>query len=149
MIDLIFRNSTSDKKYGSKLFEKVLETVVNELELKNDFSLSVNLTVESKMRELNKKHRNKNQPTDVLSFPTNEKSEIHNPKFVIQDIGDIFICLSIAKNEAKRENIDTEYKLAQLTTHGFLHLLGYDHEKSVQDADKMFKTEARILNKLG
>ena len=145
MIDLIFRNLTSDKKYGPKFFENVLETAVNELGLKNDFSLSVNLTVESKMRELNKKHRNKNQPTDVLSFPTDEKSAISS----IQDLGDIFICLSIAKKDARVENIDIRYKLAQLTTHGFLHLLGYDHEKSDEDADKMFKIEARILNKLG
>ena len=144
MIDLIFRNLTSDKKYGPKFFENVLETAVNELGLKNDFSLSVNLTVESKMRELNKKHRNKNQPTDVLSFPTDEKSAISS----IQDLGDIFICLSIAKKDARVENIDIRYKLAQLTTHGFLHLLGYDHEKSEHDAGIMFKTEARILNKL-
>ncbi len=64
------------------------------------------------------------------------------------DLGDLFICLSIAKNEAKRENITIREKLAQLTVHGFLHLSGYNHEKSKNDADVMFRIEGKILNKL-
>ena len=54
----------------------------------------------------------------------------------------------IAKKEAKRENIDTKEKLAQLTVHGFLHLLGYDHEKSKKDSKKMFDLENKILNSI-
>lgn len=147
MIDLVFQNLTSDKGYNVFFFKNILETAAQELKIKGRMGVSVNLVGEAKIKELNKKYRNKNKLTDVISFPINEKSEIYNPKFIIQDIGDIFICLSIAKNEAKRENIEIEYKLAQLTVHGFFHLLGYDHEKSEEDADKVFSLEKKILSK--
>ena len=149
MFDLVFQNSTSDKKYTSKFFEKILLTGISELKLsKKNIEVSVSLVGEGKIKELNKKYRNKNKITDVLSFPMSEKSVIRNSKFVIQDLGDIFICLSFAKKEAKSENIDIETKLAQLTVHGFLHLLGYDHERSIKDAKEMFGLENKILGKL-
>ena len=76
------------------------------------------------------------------------KSEIRNSKFVIHDLGDIFICLPFAKNDAKSENVSIEKKLSQLAAHGFLHLLGYDHEKSQAEARRMFGLESQILKKL-
>ncbi|MBI2674284.1 MAG: rRNA maturation RNase YbeY [Candidatus Yanofskybacteria bacterium] len=170
MLNLVFRNSTSDKKYGSKFFEKILKTAARELKIKGDFSVSVNLVSELKIRALNKKYRNKDKPTDVLSFPLNfaqcakfadlcghpakagtrtyAESITQLPDYLITDIGDIFVCLSIAKKEAKRENVSIDKKLAQLTAHGFLHLLGYDHEKSKKDAEKMFELESQILRKI-
>ncbi len=155
MLDLVFKNSTADKKYGSKLFEKILVAGTKELKLGNkNTTISVNLVGESKIKELNKKYRNKDKVTDVLSFPLAQKLEIGNWKLEIPksnarafDLGDIFICLSFAKNEAKSENISIESKLARLTVHGFLHLLGYDHEKSKKEEVKMFKLENQILNK--
>jgi len=160
MISMVFRNSTSDKRYGSKFFEKILKTAAKELKIKDNFSVSVNLVGEKKIQELNKKYRHKNKPTDVLSFPLN--SIFHIPYSIPQDIGDVFVCLSIAKNDAKRENITIKEKLAQLTVHGFLHLLGYEHpddevsgprlkrrgEKSKRDAEEMFKLERKILDKI-
>jgi len=166
MLNLVFHNSTSAKKYNSKFFEKILKTAIREIrkhekpqerERKESarFSMSVNLVEEKKIRELNKKYRDKNKPTDVLSFPLQEKLEIGNwklespkSKTLVFDLGDIFICLSIAKNDAKRENITIEEKLKQLTAHGFLHLQGYEHEKSKRGAEEMFGLERRIFEKL-
>ena len=147
MIDLVFKNYTSLRAPGNSFFKKVLETAARELKLKGKISVSVNLVGEKKIRELNRKYRNKDKPTDVLSFPLNEKLEIRNLKLEIKDIGDVFVCLSIAKKDAKRENVSIEAKLAQLTVHGFLHLLGYDHEKSADSAKMMFQLESRILDK--
>ena len=148
MLSMVFRNSTSDKTHSSKFFENVLNIVTKELKIKDSFSVSVNLVGEKKIQELNKKYHHKNKPTDVLSFPIGGKYVICNTKYLIRDFGDIFICLSIAKNEAKRENISINNKLAQLTVHGFLHLMGYDHEISEADANEMFKLEERILDKI-
>jgi probable rRNA maturation factor len=167
MIDLVFsaeggsasggKNYTSPRKTssrgrlrapGNSFFKKVLETAAQELKLKDKIEVSVNLVGEDKIRELNKKYRKKDKPTDVLSFPMGDKYLIRNTKYIIRDVGDIFICLSIAKNEAKRENITIKEKLAQLAAHGFLHLLGYDHEVSEVCARKMFKLENRILKQL-
>lgn len=138
MIDLVFQNFTQDKSFGDKFFKNVLEVAAKELRVSGKTGVSLNLVGEGKIKELNKKYRNKNKATDVLSFPMEEDA----------DAGDIFICLPFAKKQAKSENISIETKLAQLTVHGFLHLLGYDHEKSEQDAQKMFKLENKILAKL-
>ena len=145
MLDLVFKNSTSDKKYSSKLFEKILLAGIEQFKFSNKtVGISVNIVGEDKIKELNKKYRNKDKVTDVLSFPMVEESE----KLETLDLGDIFICLSFAKNEAKSENISIEEKLAQLTVHGFLHLIGYDHEKSKKEEIKMFGLENKILNNL-
>ena len=145
MIDLVFQNLTSDKSFKDNFFKKILSLVAEELKLKKNIEVSLSLVGESKIKELNNKYRNKNKVTDVLSFPM-----IQDTKYVTHDtdLGDIFICLPFAKNQTKSENISIERKLAQLTVHGFLHLAGYDHEKSTGEAKKMFDLENRILKKL-
>lgn len=164
MLDLVFKNLTPNKRCSSKFFEKILVAGIKETKLSNpeksrsdlgaikNIGISVNLVGEARIRELNKKYRNKNKVTDVLSFPMSENPQ-SLPAYQLTslktlDLGDIFICLSFAKREAKSENVSIGYKLAQLTIHGFLHLLGYDHEKSDKGEIEMFKLENQILNKL-
>ena len=136
MLDLVFKNYTAQRAPAGIFFAKVVNAGLKTTKSKGKIEISVNLVGEGKIKGLNKKHRKKNKSTDVLSFPLGD------------DSGDIFICLSIAKKEAKRENISIEAKLAQLTVHGFLHLLGYDHERSVGGAKKMFALENKILSKV-
>lgn len=143
MIDLVFKNYTSQKVLVEKFFRKVLKAAVKELKLKKKTELSINLVGEVKIKELNKKYRNQNKIADVLSFPLQVRL-----MGSILSLGDIFICLPFAKKKAKEDNIDIKGKLAQLTVHGFLHLLGYDHEKSVEEASKMERLEELILNRL-
>jgi len=146
MIDIVFRNLTADRTFKEGFFINILEMAEQELKLKDRVSISVNLVGEDKILELNRKYRNEDKPADVLSFPTQEKLEIGNWKLKIdKDVGDVFICLSIAKNKAKRENITVKEKLARLVVHGFLHLLGHDHDKSKKEAENMFKLEEKIL----
>src|SRR3989344_520902 len=92
MIDLVFsaeggsasggKNHTLQKAPGKEFFKKVLSVAAKELKLNKDFSISVNLVGEKKIQELNKKYRHKDKPTDVLSFPLNEKLEIRNLKLL-------------------------------------------------------------------
>ncbi len=146
MIDLTFKNYTSQKAPSGAFFVKILETAVNILKLRDSkIEVSVNLVGEAKIKNLNKKYRNKNTTTNVLSFPLST-DVLKN--YGILPLGDIFICLPVAKKEADEENISIEKKLAWLTVHGFLHLLGYDHEKSKQDAVAMFDKENKILKEL-
>ena len=155
-MDLVFQNFTSDKSFKGEFFKKILQIGVGELGLKDKgIEISLNLVDQSKIRELNKEYRKKDKATDVLSFPMAEGLEIGNWKLEIPksnattfDLGDIFICLSFAKNDAKSENVSIEKKLAQLTVHGFLHLAGYDHECSSKDAKNMLSLEESILKKL-
>ena len=146
MLDLVFKNYTSVKSPGEKFFREILDIGIRELKIKDkNIEVGVNLVGESKIKELNKKYRNKNHVTDVLSFPL---EEARLEKYDILPLGDIFICLPFAVKEAKRQSISLKKELAWLTVHGFLHLLGYDHEKSSNDKKKMFSLENKILNKL-
>lgn len=119
---------------------------IREIKIKDkNIEVSLNLVGEAKIRELNKKYRNKNKITDVLSFPLEEKS-LKN--YGILSLGDIFICLPFAKKEAIADKMTLQAKLAQLTMHGFLHLLGYDHEISAKETKRMFGLENKILEQL-
>lgn len=146
MLDLVFKNYTSQKAPNEIFFKEILSTGIEELKIKDkNVEISLNLVGEDKIKELNNKYRNKNEITDVLSFPLEES---RFKKHDILPLGDIFICLPFAVKEAKRQNVSSEKELAWLTVHGFLHLAGYDHDKSEGDKKKMFALESEILNKL-
>ncbi|OGM98449.1 MAG: rRNA maturation RNase YbeY [Candidatus Yanofskybacteria bacterium RIFCSPLOWO2_01_FULL_41_34] len=145
MLDLVFKNNTSDKSPGDRFFSEILSTGIKEVRIKDkNVEMSLNLVGEVKIKKLNKQYRGKNEVTDVLSFPLEES---RFKKYGILPLGDIFICLPFAVKEAERQNISLKKELVRLTIHGFLHLLGYDHEKSISDKKKMFDLENKILEK--
>jgi probable rRNA maturation factor len=150
MLDLAFRNLTTDKKYDSNFFENVLNVAAKETELPStkNFELSVRLVGEGKIKSLNKRYRNKNKVTDVLSFPLFEKIGVKELKSGIIGLGDIFICLPYAKKQAKRDGKKLDDELSLLVVHGFLHLLGYDHENDRKREQKMFAFQNKILKAL-
>jgi probable rRNA maturation factor len=96
------------------------------------------LTNDKALRALNARFRDKDKPTNVLSFPSGEESFL----------GDIAIALETCRKEAAEKNIALRDHTAHLITHGMLHLIGYDHEQD-DDAETMEKREAEILNILG
>ena len=97
------------------------------------------LTNNYKIKKLNKKFRNKDEPTDVLSFPVNN---IYKKKFYI---GDIAVSFEIINKRSKFTNFSIEFD--KMWIHGYLHLVGYDHKK-LKDFQKMYKKENLILNYL-
>lgn len=143
MFDLVFRNSTRNKRYTQAFFERILGIAGRALRLKKGtYEISINLVGERRIRELNKRYRRKDAVTDVLSFPLGaEALRGYNEKA----LGDLFICLPYAYTCAKRENMTLDAKMAWLTVHGLLHLLGYDHERSPEDEKKMFALEKKVL----
>jgi probable rRNA maturation factor len=91
------------------------------------------------IKKLNKLFRNKNRPTDILSFPFSENIKISKDTY----IGDIIISYDYI-NKSKLQNLKFfEEKLIKIFIHGFLHLLGFDHIK-VKDYKKMLKEEEKI-----
>ena len=103
---------------------------------KKKHEFSVLLTNNKKMKNLNFKFRNKDRPTDVLSFPFSKlkKSEY---------IGDIAISFEIVNQRAKSSNFF--FELDKMWIHGYFHLIGYDHKK-LKDFKKMKKKENLVLN---
>lgn len=106
--------------------------------------LSVSNVSSSKMKSLNKKHRGKDKPTDVLSF---EQDFTNSPRGTMF-LGDLVICMTVAKKQAKEHGHPIRTEFTILLTHGILHLLGFDHEKTAKDAKKMALIEKKVLAKL-
>ncbi|RMA97546.1 rRNA maturation RNase YbeY [Hydrogenothermus marinus] len=131
-------------RYITKAFIKdITNKILNELNL-DKVEIGITLTDNKTIQELNKQWRNKDKPTDVLSFPIDEKP----PAYRYRILGDIVISLPFAKKQA--EEIDFTYKeeVLRLLTHGILHLLGYDHETSEEDAKIMFDLQDKIFEKV-
>jgi len=100
---------------------------------------TVFLTNNKKMKILNKKFRNKNKPTDVLSFPFNNKTSYKKNTY----LGDIAISYEIINKRSKNSNFFIEFD--KIWVHGYLHLLGHNHKKK-KDFIKMKKLEDLIIN---
>ncbi len=98
------------------------------------------LSNNTKIKRLNKKFRNKNKHTDVLSFPFHQK--IKNTKEVY--LGDIIISFNHMNKPRNLDNYFFKKKVIKIFIHGFLHLLGFDHIKE-KDYKKMFNQEQKIL----
>lgn len=96
-----------------------------------------------KMHELNLKYRGKDKPTDVLSFRhLDVRDKFGDPKF----LGEIILCSSYLRCQAKEYDVPYEEELVRMTIHGTLHLLNYDHIKPA-DAKKMLPLQEKYLAK--
>lgn len=145
-LELVFKNYTSRKAPAENFFAKIITIGSKITGLKGSkIEIGINLVGEGRIKKLNAVYRGKNKITDVLSFPLEEKN-LKN--YGILSLGDVFICLPFAEKEAIIDDMTSQAKLAQLTVHGFLHLLGYDHEVSVKKAKKMLSLENKILKQL-
>ena len=131
------------KKYFSKKLKKISK-IVKFFKGKN-ITFTILLTSSLNMKKLNKKFRNQNTSTDVLSFPFLSSN---NLKFIKQKklyIGDVATSYEIINSRSKKNNFLLEFDKAWV--HGLLHLIGYSHIKN-KDYFKMDKIEKRILNSI-
>ena len=124
-----------------KIYIKKKLVKLNKLNLfkKKSKNHSIFLTNNRKMKILNRKFRNRNKPTDVLSFPFNNKINYKKNMY----LGDIAINYEIINERSKSSNFFIEFD--KMWVHGYLHLLGHNHKKK-KDFIKMKKLEDLILN---
>src|SRR6202795_2095055 len=113
-----------------------------------DAELAVMLTDDSGIRTLNSNWRGIDKPTNVLSFPALQPSGAGGPDDAPRMLGDIAIAYETTRQEADDEQKPFDHHLSHLAVHGFLHLIGYDHEKD-DDAEAMEALETEILAQLG
>ena len=131
------------KKYFIKKLKKISK-IVKFFKGKNT-TFTILLTNSLNMKKLNKKFRNQNKPTDVLSFPFFSSNSL---KFIKQKqlyIGDVATSYEIINSRSKENDFLLEFDKAWI--HGLLHLIGYNHIKN-KDYSKMNKIEKRILNSI-
>lgn len=128
-----FYNKT---KEDVKELRKIVKEIFKNIE--ENYEFNIIFVSNERIKELNKMYRNIDKETDVLSFPDEDKNYI----------GDIFISLEKAKEQAKEYNHSLGREVGFLTVHGYLHLLGYDHQNEDEEKEMSALTE-NILTKAG
>jgi probable rRNA maturation factor len=114
----------------------------------DEAELAVMLTDDAGIRTLNLNWRGIDKPTNVLSFPALPPTGASGPDDAPRMLGDIAIAYETTRQEADDEQKPFDHHLSHLAVHGFLHLIGYDHEKD-DEAEKMESLEQEILAQLG
>jgi probable rRNA maturation factor len=111
--------------------------------IKKRASLTILLSNNRHIKKLNKKFRNKNKPTDILSFPSEKNFNIKKSPY----LGDIIISYEFMNKPKNLDNLEFKNKVIKIFIHGFLHILGYNHIK-VKDFKKMIKEEEKIYKNI-
>ena len=146
--------STFDDNYGylEETYQGILEYTFKHLKLKCNPFISVSIINNEEIHKINKEYRGIDRETDVISFAflDNDENEKKNlkKKDAIVDLGEIYISLDKAIEQAKEYNHSLERELDFLFLHGLLHLLGYDHMEK-EDEIVMFNLQDEILNAIG
>ena len=112
--------------------------------------ISVTFVDDETIHELNKKHRNIDKSTDVLSFPMGENGDFPvNHDTGAKVLGDIIISIEHACDQAEKYGHTLQREIGFLTVHSLLHLLGYDHENGGLEMVKMREKEETVLTRIG
>ena len=113
-----------------------------------DVELSILIVNNQRIQGLNKQYRGINKPTDVLSFPMMGTEFNSVPTTQPLLLGDVVLSMEKIQSQAREQGHSVDCELMMLLTHGILHLIGYDHERSLQEERRMRKKEGLILAKL-
>lgn len=145
------------KEYTIKLIEKIVDEALKMHNMNGNYEVSLSFVDDEEIRDINRRFRDKDSKTDVLSFPLFSEEEIIK---VIADgstssetselvvLGDIIISVPTAIEQAKEYNHSIERELCFLSCHSILHLLGYDHD-TPERTEKMETAQKDIMNKVG
>jgi rRNA maturation RNase YbeY len=133
----------SKKKLKLTIEKTIREAEVRTLFVEKDIRVSVGLISEGEIKKINKKYRDKNSPTDILSFGDfNSTKEIlvYDKKNIF--LGELLICVEAIKKYCSKKNISFEREFYKVVSHGILHLLGFAHGK------KMFAIQNKIADEI-
>ena len=128
--------------------KKVVETSLRHIATQSNCEIGIACVDNAESQQLNLEYRGNDKPTNVLSFP----SDLPDEMAAILDsfpIGDLVICIPVVLQEAIDQQKTPIEHFTHMLVHGTLHLMGYDHETSEQDAEEMEALEIEILKKLG
>ena len=131
----------------SKMKKWVSKTLENLNANFNQPEITIRVVSLAESQELNHQYRDKNQPTNVLSFPFEVPEMIPVEDFA-EFLGDLVVCEDIIVQEAKEQKKSLESHWAHMIIHGLLHLVGFDHI-TAKDAEEMEGIEVKVLAELG
>jgi len=134
------RGSGIDARAIKRTAKKLLEAVDE-----RQSALSISFVDDDEIRELNRAHRGKDKPTDVLSFPLLEEGEVHPGERLL---GDVVISVDTARRQAADYDASLEAEINRLLIHGVLHVMGHDHEE-MTEREEMRAEERRLAQAIG
>ncbi|MFE8703206.1 rRNA maturation RNase YbeY [Cytobacillus sp. FJAT-54145] len=150
IIDLLDETAQLNDE-NHNMIEGLLNFAARLENVEGNSEVSVTVVTDDKIQEINREYRDKDKPTDVISFALEEMGEgeivvtgVEMPRI----LGDIIISLDKAKEQAEEYGHTLSRELGFLALHGFLHLLGYDHETE-EEEKVMFNRQKEILNEFG
>ena len=128
--------------------KKVIETTLRFINVDQNCEIGIACVDNNESHKLNLEYRQKDKPTNVLSFPSDVPEEVLAMLDALP-IGDLVICIPVVLQEAIDQNKTPIEHFTHMLVHGTLHLMGYDHETSNEEAEEMEALEIEILAKLG
>ena len=143
MITIDMENASTVIAPDEKQFRTWVEAALGAAKIADEKELSIRIVDTEESRTLNLQYREKDRPTNVLSFPCDLPEKVDVPL-----LGDLVICAQVVEREALEQNKSIEQHWAHMAVHGTLHLLGFDHETD-SEAEVMERLEIKILDSLG
>lgn len=144
-MNLLITNETNEKIEMDDKLESVIKTVLKTEGLSLAYEVSITFVDKDEIHQLNKEFRKVDRPTDVLSFPM-------DTDFIVEGVdamlGDIVICMDVAKEQANDLGHSLDREIMYLTCHSTLHLLGYDHMTD-DEKREMRSREKEVMKILG
>ena len=150
MIDLVDETNQLPDEHLKEI-EKLLNFTAGKEKVEDNSEVSVTFVSNERIHEINREYRDKDAPTDVISFAMEElgEGEIELVGAELPRVlGDIIISIPMAEEQAKEYGHSFIRELGFLSVHGFLHLLGYDHMEK-EEEEKMFTRQKEILDDYG
>ena len=135
-------NDTDKEVVEIDILNKYVKYIVKKLHLKK-CEFNIIIVDNDKIHEINKKYRNIDRETDVISFALEDNMDVLYKKFRL--LGDIYISIDKCYQQAKEYNHSREREICFLATHGILHLLGYDHMNKEEEKE-MFLLQDKLLD---
>lgn len=150
-MELDFNSKFAECESYEDFYLELMDVTFKKLNIKCDPIVSVSIVDNRYIHKINKKYRHIDRPTDVISFAfldseNNYDKVLFSPGPVV--LGDIYISLEKAKEQAKEYGHSLHRELSFLFVHGLLHLLGYDHMNE-EDEKEMFQLQEEILSEKG
>jgi len=141
-MEILISNECPGIKVDTREIKEQIGKILTSLDC-NEHEISILFVGDPGIRDLNHQFRGMDCPTDVLSFPQLSEGEAEPPGAPV--LGDIAISLETARQQSKNHGLSLGEELTLLLIHGILHLLGYDHEISDQEEERMRKKTRELF----
>ena len=140
-MEILTDNRQSKYKISQKKIKQTVQVILDALDFPEG-EISILFVDDPQIEELNRKYLNRQGPTNVIAFAMRDGEFSHLTPHLL---GDVVISTDTIAREAQNSGITFERRINELLVHGILHLFGFDHEKSVQDARRMEKKSRELL----